>query len=278
MSQEKKIGDNSKTKITKWNVNSIRKHVKYIKVIIQKFSSTILTLQKTKVNDNLFIGHIFNKCGYFFTRYNGETTVDNVIAILAKNDLQILPKLTYIKEVRNLAVRIKDNIGLYNFYVPAGGDIYNHSVNDKFKHKLLVLLDQLIDSFKVNTSSNDNIILMVYLNIDPLEDNVYSHKQLFKIVNHTIIGVERLGKLRNCLNFKDAVRNFTLDSAKLCSWVTYRARNLQKFNKRRQLNHVWITEPLYKHVLQAEISEYTRSLKVSYDHTPVGIITSTESL
>ena len=147
MPQEKKVKDNSKIKITTWNVNSIRKRIESIKVFIKNFSPDILALQETKVSNDLFPAHILNELGYSFAHYNGETTGYNGVAILAKNDLQILPKLTFIKEARHLAVRIEDDIELHNVYIPAGGDIPDPDVNDKFKHKL-ELLDQLIAWFK----------------------------------------------------------------------------------------------------------------------------------
>jgi len=277
MFQEKKVKDNSKIKITTWNVNSIRKRIESIKVFIEDFSPDILALQETKVSNDLFPTHIFDELGYSFAHYNGETTGYNGVAILAKNDLQILPKLTFIKEARHLAVMIEDDIELHNFYIPAGGDIPDPDINDKFKHKL-ELLDQLMAWFKTNKSANDKIILMGDLNIAPLENDVWSHKQLLKIVSHTPIEVAKLTNLYNSINFKDAVRKFTPDSEKLYSWWSYRARDWQKSDKGRRLDHIWVTESLYDSIAKAEISKYTRSLETPSDHVPVSIIMSTGSL
>ena len=181
-----------------------------------------------------------------------------------------MPKLTFIKEARHLAVRIEDDIELHNFYIPAGGDIPDPNINAKFKYKL-ELLDRLIAWFKTNKSTNDKIILMGDLNIAPLEHDVWSHKQLLKIVSHTPIEVAKLDKLFNCLNFKDAIRKFTPDSEKLYSWWSYRARDWQKSDKGRRLDHIWVTEPLHNSVIQAEISKYTRGLEMPSDHVPVSI-------
>ena len=270
MPLEKRVKDNLKIKITTWNVNSIRKRIESIKVFIKNFSPDILSLQETKVSNDLFLEHFFDELGYSFANYHGETTGYNGVAILAKNDLQILPKLTFIKEARHLAVRIEDDIELHNFYIPAGGDIPDPNINAKFKYKV-ELLDRLIAWFKTNKSTNDKIILMGDLNIAPLEHDVWSHKQLLKIVSHTPIEVAKLDKLFNCLNFKDAIRKFTPDSEKLYSWWSYRARDWQKSDKGRRLDHIWVTEPLHNSVVQAEISKYTRGLEMPSDHVPVSI-------
>ena len=271
MPLEKRVRDNSKIKITTWNVNSIRKRIESIKFFIKNFSPDILALQETKVSNDLFPEHFFDELGYSFAHYHGETTGYNGVAILAKNDLQILPKLNFIKEARHLAVRIEDDIELHNFYIPAGGDIPDPNISAKFKYKL-ELLDRLIAWFKTNKSTNDKIILMGDLNIAPLEHDVWSHKQLLKIVSHTPIEVEKLTNLYNSINFKDAIRKFTPDSEKLYSWwSSYRARNWQKSDKGRRLDHIWGTESLYDSVTKAEISKYTRGLKTPSDHVPVSI-------
>ena len=273
MSQEKRIKDNTTIKITTWNVNSVRKRIESIKVFIKAFSPDILALQETKVSNDLFPIHIFNEMGYSFAHYNGEKTGYNGVAILAKNDLQILPRISFIKEARHVAVRIEHNIELHNFYIPAGGDIPDSNMNDKFKYKL-ELLSQLVGWFKANKSTNDKIILMGDLNIAPLKHDVWSHSQLLKVVSHTPIEIEKLNELLHCLNFKDAIRKFTPDSEKLYSWWSYRAADWQKSNRGRRLDHIWVTESLYDSVIKAEISKYTRDLKTPSDHVPVSIIIS----
>ena len=110
--------------------------------------------------------------------------------------------------------------------------------------------------------------------IAPLENDVWSHKQLLKIVSHTPIEVEKLANLYNSINFKDAVRKFTPNSEKLYSWWSYRAKDWQKANKGRRLDHIWVTESLYKDIIHAEISRYTRGLDTPSDHVPVSVILS----
>ena len=64
------------------------------------------------------------------------------------------------------------------------------------------------------------------LNIAPLEHDVWSHKQLLKIVSHTPIEVEKLTAIKTAGNWVDAVRHFAPENEKLYSWWSYRAPRL----------------------------------------------------
>ena len=267
------VQNRSQLKITTWNINSVRKRIELIKIFIKDFAPDILLLQETKVSNELFPYQIFQEIGYSFTHYDGEKTGYNGVAILAKQELEIIPKISFIKEARHLAARTNCGIEIHNFYIPAGGDIPDPKINQKFEYKL-DLLDQLKLWFEQEKKASSKIILTGDLNIAPLENDVWSHKRLLKIVSHTPIEVDKLASLYNSINFKDAVRKFTPDSEKLYSWWSYRAKDWQKANKGRRLDHIWVTESLYQDIIHAEISQYTRGLDTPSDHVPVSIILS----
>ena len=52
------------------------------------------------------------------------------------------------------------------------------------------------------------MLLVGDLNIAPHENDVWSHKQLLKIVSHTPIEVERLKMFQTSYNFIDSIREF----------------------------------------------------------------------
>ena len=267
--------NNTSIKITTWNINSVRKRIESIKVFVKDFAPDILLLQETKVNNELFPCQFFKELGYQFAHYDGEKTGYNGVAILAKQELEILPKISFIKEARHLAVKTGCGIEIHNFYIPAGGDIPDPKINQKFEYKLNIL-DQLKLWFEKEKKASNKIVLTGDLNIAPLENDVWSHKQLLKIVSHTPIEVEKLANLYNSINFKDAVRKFTPESEKLYSWWSYRAKDWQKANKGRRLDHIWVTKPLYQDVIHAEISQYTRGLDTPSDHVPVSVTISVD--
>ena len=80
---------------------------------------------------------------------------------------------------------------LHNFYVPAGGDIPDPALNPKFEHKLQ-FLDEMKACEPLHPRGDDRHILVGDLNVAPHENDVWSHKQLLKVVSHTPIESEKL--------------------------------------------------------------------------------------
>jgi exodeoxyribonuclease-3 len=262
--------DNNKINITTWNVNSVRRRLNSIDKFLKEYSPDILMLQETKVRNDLFPFQFFRDFGYSFIHHEGETTGYNGVAIIAKEDLPIAPKISFIKDARHLAVKIRKDIDLHNFYIPAGGDIPDVSKNIKFKEKLK-LLDKLTAWFKSNKSKNDKVIIAGDLNIAPLKNDVWSHKQLLNIVSHTPIEVEKLLNLYKSIGFKNSVRKFAPASEKLYSWWSYRARDWEKSDRGRRLDHIWSSSNLDEKVMAANIIKSTRNHDLPSDHVPVSI-------
>ena len=73
-------------------------------------------------------------------------------------------------------------ITLHNFYVPAGGDIPDREQNVKFGHKLDFIAEARAH---FATYPPARAVLVGDLNIAPLENDVWNHKQLLGIVSHT---------------------------------------------------------------------------------------------
>jgi len=265
-----KIKNNSKINITTWNINSVRKRFNSIDKFLKEFSPDIFMLQETKVRNDLFPFQFFRDFGYNFIHHEGEITGYNGVAIIAKKNLEITPKISFIKDARHLAVKIRNDIELHNFYIPAGGDIPDVNKNIKFKEKLQ-FVDKLTAWFKNNKSRADKVIIAGDLNIAPLENDVWSHKQLLNIISHTPIEVEKLLKLYESIDFKDSVRKFTPKSEKLYSWWSYRAKYWEKSDRGRRLDHIWSSSNLDERVMSANIIKATRNHDLPSDHVPVSI-------
>ncbi|KAG1651455.1 Porphobilinogen deaminase [Nymphon striatum] len=69
-------------------------------------------------------------------------------------------------------------VRIHNFYVPAGGDEADRTINPKFAHKLDFLEE--MRAIPADPGSADGSILVGDLNIAPLQSDVWSHKQLLK--------------------------------------------------------------------------------------------------
>ena len=88
----------------------------------------------------------------------------------------------------SLQLKVKNSLlNIHNFYVPAGGDEPDPKINEKFKHKL-DFLDEATNYIKTQ-HKYPYTVLVGDLNIAPHENDVWSHKQLLKIVSHTPIEV-----------------------------------------------------------------------------------------
>ncbi len=261
-----------KINITTWNINSVRKRLASISSFFKELVPDILLLQETKVNNHLFPAEFFKDFGYNFIHHEGESTGYNGVAILAKRGLGILPKIDFINDARHLAVQIND-IELHNFYIPAGGDIPDIEINPKFKEKL-DFIDNLSTWFNKEKQSSSKIIIAGDLNVAPLENDVWSHKQLLKIISHTPIEIGKINNLAKSVDFKDCIRKFTPESEKLYTWWSYRAKDWLKSDKGRRLDHIWATESTCQKILSAKIFKSVRGHNIPSDHVPVNITLS----
>lgn len=118
-------------------------------------------------------------------------------------------------------------------------------------------------------AGHKDAILVGDLNIAPGENDVWSHKQLLKIVSHTPVETEGLEKIRATRDFVDVTRQFMPDPEKLFTWWSYRSRDWRKSNRGRRLDHIWVTPSLADKVRSVEILEDARGWDRPSDHVPI---------
>ena len=257
-------------KIISWNINSLRLRLPLLKKLIAQANPDIICLQETKVNNSDFPLLEVQSLGFDFIEFDGEKSY-NGVAILSKFPL----KNTQIIDIKNYGHKRhisttfytqKNEVILHNFYVPAGGDIADVTLNDKFDHKLK-FIDWMTEFF--TTQKKEKIIIVGDMNIAPLEHDVWSHKQLLKIVSHTPIEVEKMTNLQKSLNWIDTHRFFTPENEKLYSWWSYRAADPLGANKGRRLDHIWATPNLKNNIKSMKIYRDFRSETQPSDHVPI---------
>ena len=107
------------------------------------------------------------------------------------------------------------------------------------------------------------------LNIAPNIMDVWSHKQLSKVVSHTPIEIEKLKNFMDSFNFIDAIRHIHGYEDKLYSWWSYRAQDWKKSNRGRRLDHIWVSQKLLPYLKSFSIEENIRGWKRPSDHVPV---------
>ena len=173
--------------------------------------------------------------------------------------------------IDNLISRLKEiilenNIKIHNFYVPAGGDVPDVKLNEKFNHKLK-FVKEMTKFF--NHSKHKNTILVGDLNIAPLENDVWSHNQLKNVISHTEIEREKLIKILNKGKFVDTIKLFISPPKNLFTWWSYRSKDFRKNNRGRRLDHIWVSDSPSIKITDVKIIDKMRALEKPSDHVPV---------
>lgn len=253
-------------KITSWNINSVRARLPIVQKLIEQENPDVLCLQEIKVQTEAFPSGFFEKLGYIHQAIAGQKGHHGV-ATLSRIAIksQEAKKWCQKDDARHIATTLENNIEIHNFYVPAGGDVPDEDENEKFAHKMQFLNEMTAWSAKAQGSK----ILLGDLNIAPLESDVWSHKALKNTVSHTAIEIEKLDALFNSNTWVDAVRHFIPEAEKLYSWWSYRAKDWEKANKGRRLDHIWVSEDLKNQLKAIDIIKTARGWEKPSDHAPV---------
>jgi exodeoxyribonuclease-3 len=256
-------------KLVTWNINSVRARLDLMAAFLSQHDPDILCLQETKVKDVDFPHELFEQRGYGHRLIHGQPGY-NGVAIFAKTAITLKEKLKLAgrDDRRHIAAELADGTVLHNYYIPAGGDIPDPKLNDKFAHKLEVL-DGLTKWSAALKKKGGREILVGDLNIAPLEHDVWSHKPLLKIVSHTPVETEGLLKAQAARGWVDAMRHFVPATEKLYSWWSYRSPDWEAADKGRRLDHVWVSPDLQDRLKSATVAKAMRGMDKASDHAPV---------
>jgi len=256
-------------RVATWNINSLRLRLPVLEKVVAELSPDIICLQETKVPDELFPMDGVRALGFDHVVFRGMKSY-NGVAVLSRVPLEELPSRNWCdkEDCRHVAVALPDGTELHNFYVPAGGDIPDPVENDKFAHKL-AFVDEMETYFKNREQAK--CILVGDLNIAPGEEDVWSHKQLLKVVSHTPVEVEGLTRAMAAHDWIDVARRFVPPEEKLYSWWSYRNRTWPGSDRGRRLDHIWVTPALASALTGYRILREARGWEKPSDHAPVAI-------
>ncbi|WP_114395501.1 exodeoxyribonuclease III [Oleisolibacter albus] len=257
-------------RIATWNINSVRLRLPLVCKLLDEQAPDVLCLQETKVVDDSFPTAEFRDRGYTHIHMHGMKSY-NGVAILSRLPFASVDVKHWCEkqDCRHVLATLPGGIEIHNLYIPAGGDVPDPAVNDKFAHKLR-FLDEMRAWFPANRSKDRPMILVGDLNIAPLEQDVWSHRQLLDVVSHTPVEVEKLTALQRSLDWVDAVRRFVPDSEKLYTWWSYRSADWAASDRGRRLDHVWVTPPLAPALTGTRVLREARGWEPKpSDHVPV---------
>ncbi len=263
--------------IATWNINSVRLRLANVKRDLRMRKPDILCLQETKCPDEYFPHMAFDELGYKHRLVQGMKSY-NGVAILSKVPFHAksIHHRCGKEDCRHIEVALdvgSDPILLDNLYIPAGGDVPDPEQNVKFAHKL-DFYREMADWYasrkpRDGAGKAQRRIAVGDLNVAPLEHDVWSHKQLLKVVSHTPIEVELFGKMMAALEWIDVPRRFVPSEEKLYSWWSYRNTDWRKSNRGRRLDHILASPALGSAIAGHRIDTDLRDWKKASDHVPV---------
>jgi exodeoxyribonuclease III len=261
--------------LTTWNINSVRLRIDLVAKFIKAVRPDILCLQETKCPDDKFPLKRFKRLGYEAVALNGQKGYHGVAVLsrlpFERYDIQsFCGKIDcrHVSAVLGERAGLRDLVTVHNFYVPAGGDIPDPEVNPKFAHKL-AFLDEMRDSAALRPAPSERAILVGDLNVAPREHDVWSHKQMLRVVSHTPIECEKFTGALGAGGWVDSMRELTPEPAKLYTWWSYRALDWASADRGRRLDHVFTSPMLADRVAEIRIAKNYRGAARPSDHVPV---------
>ena len=254
--------------IASWNINSVRLRIDQVVRFAREQSPDVLCLQEIKCREHQFPAKALAEAGYVHQAihgqkgYHGVATVSRIpFTEISRHDWQDNG------EARHVGVELHGagkGLILENVYIPAGGDIPDREANPKFGQKLdfLERMTRWADALDRPT------LIVGDFNVAPLECDVYDHKALLKVVSHTPIEVETLGKFRDAHGWEDLGRKFIPAPERNYSWWSYRSFWRQK-DQGRRLDHMWASPELAPQAVSHWFVEDTRRWDAPSDHVPL---------
>lgn len=249
-----------------WNINSVRLREPIVLKLLQEEAPDVLCLQECKSPVDLIPTKGFAALGYTHMVARGQKGY-NGVAILSKIPMVEAGGEDFadLGHARHIAGQLENGVTVHNFYVPAGGDVADREVNEKFGQKM-DYLSEMRDWFRAQKPEKS--ILVGDLNIAPREDDVWDHKKLLKVVSHTPVEVAALAETQEAGDWVDITRQ-DVPEGKLYSWWSYRAKDWDGADKGRRLDHVWATGDISGAGHSSRVLRAARGWEKPSDHAPV---------
>ena len=262
-------------RVATWNINSVRLRIEQVARFVSDRQIDILCLQETKCHDGEFPTSAFDAMGMPHLAIRGQKGWHGV-AIASRYPLHPAPMLDLCREghARNVGI-IVGGIEIQTVYIPAGGDVPDRLENPKFDHKL-----NFIERLSREMASREKtapLLLTGDFNVAPGEHDVWSHRQMLKVVSHTPIEIEALATLKASQDFVDLPRSAIPEPTKLFTWWSYRAQDFRKSNRGLRLDHLWAIPGLNAMVerdgadINVQVHDETRAWDRPSDHAPVSV-------
>lgn len=262
-------------RLATWNINSVRLRLALVERLIIEHQPDILCLQEIKCVNDAFPLAALARHGYRHIEICGQKGYHGVATLSRLPILSAVDRQDFHGrgEARHLAVSLDAGeaqpIVVHNLYVPAGGDEPDPDTNPKFRDKLDFLHGTAAWFEAASRKARGRMVLAGDLNVAPLETDVWSHRQLLRVVSHTPVEVEGLKRLQASYDWVDVMRRHVPPEEKLFTWWSYRNRDWRASNRGRRLDHVWATPDLAATSRTMRVLSEARDWTRGSDHVPV---------
>lgn len=258
--------------IATWNINSVRLRMPLVEHFLKTWSPDILCLQETKCPNDAFPMKPLKALGYEHIVIHGQKGYHGVATISRLPLTELVERRDYcsVGDARHVSVLFHHrgkSIRLHNFYVPAGGDEPDPAINPKFRHKLDFVEE--MSGVPADDPRFSGSILVGDLNIAPLENDVWSHRQLLNVVSHTPVETTSFEAMRRHAGWVDLMREKIPAEEKIYTWWSYRAQDWALSDRGRRLDHVWSSAGIGADLADIEIVRGARGWDRPSDHVPV---------
>ncbi len=256
--------------IASWNINSVRLRIGLATRLLAEHGPDVLCLQETKCPDGNFPSGAFKDAGYPHVALYGQKGYHGV-AIISRRPLAAIDRRQFCgkNDCRHIAATVMeagDPVTIHNLYIPAGGDEPDPAKNVKFAHKLAFLAEL---AGCMDAVARPRSILVGDLNVAPLETDVWSHRQMLKVISHTPVETEGLERARRAGGWVDLMRRFVPPEEKLFTWWSYRSPDWRTSDRGRRLDHVWVSPDLAERATGMNVLREARAWERPSDHVPV---------
>src|SRR3569833_1369846 len=119
-----------------WNVNSVRLRTEQVARFVADQAPDVICMQEIKCQTSEFPTEAFVEMGLPHLKVAGQKGWHGV-AIASRLPIEDAPPLDVCREGHARCVSAKvAGVEIQNFYIPAGGDLPDRTLNAKFDHKL----------------------------------------------------------------------------------------------------------------------------------------------
>ncbi len=255
------------------NINSVRLRIDRVIAFLKREKPDVLCLQEIKCLEDQFPRKAFEAAGYRHIHLPPEGHARRRDRVEAADEPARDAAFAAMASACCAAAEVA-GFEVQNLYVPAGADIPDPELNDKFAHKL-DFVERMHDFYAARAAKRSALPLLVAgdINIAPEENDVWSHKQLLNVVSHTPVETDGLKRVLADGKLTDIARAKHPANEKLYTWWSYRAADWKLSNRGRRLDHLWADKraaPLVD-IGSYKIHPEERGGEKPSDHVPVTV-------